>query len=88
MPLCVFRVLCGEYDLRMNGSRASGCRSWLSIQQAIECPSRGAPLVVVGAPLVIDGAAFRPADGNLFQILKKITDDIRKTPYRNFSRTV
>jgi hypothetical protein len=44
--------------------------------------------VVVGAPLVIDGAAFRPADGNLFDILKKITDDIRKTPYRNFSRTV
>jgi 3-hexulose-6-phosphate synthase/6-phospho-3-hexuloisomerase len=60
----------------------------LSIQQAIECPARGAPLVVVGAPLVIDGAAFRPADGNLFDILKKITDDIRKTPYRNFSRTV
>jgi 3-hexulose-6-phosphate synthase/6-phospho-3-hexuloisomerase len=60
----------------------------LSIQQAIECPARGAPLVVVGAPLVIDGAAFRPADGNLFDILKKITDDIRKAPYRNFSRTV
>jgi 3-hexulose-6-phosphate synthase/6-phospho-3-hexuloisomerase len=60
----------------------------LSIRQAIECPARGAPLVVVGAPLVIDGAAFRPADGNLFDILKKITDDIRKTPYRNFSRTV
>ena len=39
----------------------------LSIQQAIECPRRGAPLVVIGAPLVIDGAAFRPADGNLFR---------------------
>ena len=60
----------------------------LSIQQAIECPSHGAPLVVVGAPLVIDGAAFRPADGDLFNILKKIADDIKKTPYRNFSRAV
>src|SRR6187455_1599010 len=54
----------------------------LSIQQAIECPSRGAPLVVVGAPLVIDGAAFRPADSDLFPLLKKITEDIRKTPYK------
>jgi 3-hexulose-6-phosphate synthase len=59
----------------------------LSIQQAVECPSRGAPLVVVGAPLVIDGAAFRPADNNLFPVLKKIADDIRRTPYRNFSRS-
>jgi len=59
----------------------------LSIQQAIECPSRGAPLVVVGAPLVIDGAAFRPADSDLFPLLKKITEDIRKTPYKNLSRT-
>src|SRR5437868_3050939 len=33
----------------------------LSIPQAIECARRGAPLVVVGAPLVIDGTAFRPA---------------------------
>ncbi len=60
----------------------------LSIQQAIECPSRGAPLVVIGAPLVIDGAAFRPADADLFPLLKKITEDIRKTPVRNLSRAV
>src|SRR5438552_11050128 len=40
----------------------------LSIDQAIACPGRGAPLVVIGAPLVIDGAAFRPADANLFPI--------------------
>ena len=58
----------------------------LSIQQAIECPSRGAPLVVVGAPLVIDGAAFRPADSDLFPVLKKIAEDIRKTPYKHLSR--
>jgi 3-hexulose-6-phosphate synthase len=48
----------------------------LSIQQAVECARRGAPLVVVGAPLVIDGAAFRPADSNLFPTLKKICDEI------------
>jgi 3-hexulose-6-phosphate synthase/6-phospho-3-hexuloisomerase len=51
----------------------------LSIQQAIECPSRGAPLVVIGAPLVIDGASFRTADGHLFDALKKICDDIHRS---------
>jgi 3-hexulose-6-phosphate synthase/6-phospho-3-hexuloisomerase len=51
----------------------------LSIQQAIECPARGAPLVVIGAPLVIDGAAFRLADGNLFDVLKKVCDDVHRS---------
>src|SRR5687767_15108670 len=55
----------------------------LSIEQAIECPSRGAPLVVIGAPLVIDGAAFRPADGALYPTLKRICEEIRRTPYLN-----
>jgi 3-hexulose-6-phosphate synthase len=49
----------------------------LSIEQAIECPSRGAPLVVLGAPLVIDGAAFRPADRELFPILQRICGEIK-----------
>ena len=48
----------------------------LSIEQAIECARRGAKLVVVGAPLVIDGTAFRPADGNLFEKLRQICDDV------------
>ncbi len=48
----------------------------LSIQQAIECARRGALLVVVGAPLVIDGAAFRPADKNLFPLLQTVCRDI------------
>jgi len=52
----------------------------LSIEQAIECARRGAPLVVVGAPLVIDGTAFRPAQGNLFAKLKQICDDVHKVP--------
>jgi 3-hexulose-6-phosphate synthase len=54
----------------------------LSIPQAVECARRGAPLVVVGAPLVIDGAAFRPADSNLFPTLKKICDDIHAVAIR------
>ena len=48
----------------------------LSIEQALECPSRGAPLVVIGAPLVIDGAAFRPASADLFDTLKKVCDAV------------
>jgi 3-hexulose-6-phosphate synthase/6-phospho-3-hexuloisomerase len=48
----------------------------LSRAQAIECAARGAPLVVIGAPLVIDGQAFRPADGNLYSILKAFCDDV------------
>jgi 3-hexulose-6-phosphate synthase len=54
----------------------------LSIEQAIECARRGAPLVVVGAPLVIDGTAFRPAQGNLFDKLKQICDDVHRVPLR------
>ena len=52
----------------------------LSIEQAIQCPAHGAPLVVIGAPLVIDGAAFRPAGGELFPVLRRICDEIRRTP--------
>ena len=52
----------------------------LSIDQAIECARRGAKLVVVGAPLVIDGTAFRPAGGNLLEKLKQICDDVHRVP--------
>jgi len=54
----------------------------LSISQAIECARRGAPLVVVGAPLVIDGTAFRPAHGNLFDKLKEICGEVHAVPIR------
>jgi 3-hexulose-6-phosphate synthase len=52
----------------------------LSIEQAIDCPRHGAPLVVIGAPLVIDGAAFRPADGNLYPTLRRICDEVHGVP--------
>lgn len=55
----------------------------LSIEQAIECVTRGAPLVVVGAPLVIDGEAFRPADKDLGPVLKRICDDVHRITMRN-----
>ena len=56
----------------------------LSIEQAIECARRGAPLVVVGAPLVIDGAAFRPADRELFPLLQRICTEIKQVRPQGF----
>jgi 3-hexulose-6-phosphate synthase/6-phospho-3-hexuloisomerase len=54
----------------------------LSIRQALECPSRGAPLVVLGAPLVIDPDDFRAAEGSsLRDVLAEICSEIRKAPY-------
>lgn len=48
----------------------------LSLEQAIRCPAYGAPLVVLGAPLTIDADAFKTADGNLEDSLRKICDAI------------
>ena len=54
----------------------------LSIRQAIECPAHGAPLVVLGAPLVIDADEFKTARTDLHSVLSAICQEIRKTPYR------
>ena len=48
----------------------------LSIDQAIECPKYGAPLVVIGAPLAINPDRFERAGGNLEQVLKQICDEV------------
>jgi 3-hexulose-6-phosphate synthase/6-phospho-3-hexuloisomerase len=48
----------------------------LSLEQAIKCPSYGAPLVVLGAPLTIDADAFKTADGNLEDSLRMICQAI------------
>lgn len=48
----------------------------LSIQQAIECPKYGAPLVVLGAPLTIDADQFKTANGNLEESLRLICDAV------------
>lgn len=48
----------------------------LSLEQAIQCPQYGAPLVVLGAPLTIDSDQFKTAGGNLEASLKMICDRI------------
>jgi 3-hexulose-6-phosphate synthase/6-phospho-3-hexuloisomerase len=41
----------------------------LSIDQAVSCPGIGAPVVVFGAPLAIDGKTFAAASGDLLHVL-------------------
>ena len=48
----------------------------LSIEQAIETPALGAPLVVIGAPLAINPDRFEKAGGNLEAVLKQICDQV------------
>jgi 3-hexulose-6-phosphate synthase/6-phospho-3-hexuloisomerase len=48
----------------------------LSLEQAIQCPLFGAPLVVLGAPLTIDADAFRTATGDLESSLRMICEKI------------
>jgi 3-hexulose-6-phosphate synthase len=48
----------------------------LTIEQAIQCPAYGAPLVVLGAPLTIDADAFKTADGDLESSLRLICDKV------------
>ncbi len=48
----------------------------LTLEQAIQCPAYGAPLVVLGAPLTIDADAFKTASGNLEESLRLICDKI------------
>jgi 3-hexulose-6-phosphate synthase len=49
----------------------------LTIEEAISMPKRGAPLVVIGAPLAIDAYSFNVAGGDLKAILSEITRRIR-----------
>lgn len=48
----------------------------LSLEQAIQCPEQGAPLVVLGAPLTIDADAFKTADGDLESSLRLICEKV------------
>lgn len=51
----------------------------LSIDQAIQTLEMGAEIVVFGAPLVISGTEFKPADPNLERILTEIVQRVRRT---------
>lgn len=44
----------------------------LSIEQAVQTPDFGAPLVVIGAPLAIDSDKFSTAGGDLESVLRQI----------------
>jgi 3-hexulose-6-phosphate synthase/6-phospho-3-hexuloisomerase len=48
----------------------------LSLEQAINTPSYGAPLVVLGAPLTIDADAFKTASGNVEDSLRLICERV------------
>ena len=48
----------------------------LSIEQAVACPSYGAPLVVLGAPLTIDADSFQTASGDVEESLTMICQQV------------
>jgi 3-hexulose-6-phosphate synthase/6-phospho-3-hexuloisomerase len=55
----------------------------LTLEQAIQCPAWGAPLVVLGAPLTIDADAFKTAGGNLEAPLRLICEKIHSQEVRS-----
>ena len=48
----------------------------LSLEQAIQTPAYGAPLVVIGAPLAIDSDSFSAGAGNVEEVLRKICESV------------
>ncbi len=48
----------------------------LTVEQAVETPAYGAPMVVIGAPLAIDAHAFRSARGDLEEMLRLICEKV------------
>lgn len=49
----------------------------LTVEQAVAMPRHGAPLVVIGAPLVIDADAFKTAQTDLLTMLRDIVTRVR-----------
>lgn len=64
----------------------------LTLEQAINTPAYGAPMVVVGAPLAIEPDAFKSAGGDVALVLKEICDrvhgfgDVAVKPRNNATR--
>ena len=56
----------------------------LTLEQAVQCPQFGAPLVVLGAPLTIDADAFQTADGDLEGSLRMICEAIHAQDVPDF----
>jgi 3-hexulose-6-phosphate synthase/6-phospho-3-hexuloisomerase len=51
----------------------------LSVDQAIQTIEMGAEIVVFGAPLVISGTEFKPADPHLEGILRDLVTRVKAT---------
>lgn len=56
----------------------------LTLEQAVQCPQFGAPLVVLGAPLTIDADAFKTADGDLEGSLRMICEAVHAQDVPDF----
>lgn len=48
----------------------------LSLEEAVEVPRYGAPIVVIGAPLAIDAHAFQAAAGDVDGVLREICERV------------
>ena len=48
----------------------------LTLEEAIQTPSYGAPLVVIGAPLAIDADSFKAAAGDTEAVLREICERV------------
>ena len=48
----------------------------LSLEEAVEVPRYGAPIVVIGAPLAIDAHAFQAAAGDVEGVLREICERV------------
>lgn len=69
-PLDQLREICNAVSIPVQAVGG------LSLEQAIQCPAYGAPLVVLGAPLTIDADSFKTADGDLESSLRLICDAV------------
>ena len=54
----------------------------LTLEEAVQMPERGAPLVVIGAPLAIEAHSFKTTSGDLRTLLAEITRRVRQCPKR------
>ena len=68
--------LVGEVMLELTKDLSFEAVGGLTLEQAIACPSYGAPLVVIGAPLAIDADSFSQGAGNVEEVLRKICDAV------------
>ncbi len=74
-----------DYDIKVMGDNL-GCEDkaaasrmiGLTLEEAVAMPKRGAPLVVIGAPLAIDAHSFSVAAGDLKTLLREITRRVRE----------